>query len=260
MKHRSLLSATAVALLFAVSAHAEVLTIGAEAVPHAEILDQVKARLAKDGVELKVRVFTNGLQENFAVANKEIDANYFQHQPFLDGFNKSKGTALVTVAAIHVEPFGAYSRKYRKLAELPDGAVVGIPNDPSNAARALLLLQKQGLITLKDPGNILATARDVIANPKKLQLKELEAATLPRLLTQLDLALINTNYALQAGLKPTQDALFIEDKRSPYANILVSRADNRQSPALKKLVAALTTPEVRQFIEQKYQGAVVPVF
>lgn len=129
-----------------------------------------------------------------------------------------------------------------------------------HTARALLLLQKNGLIRLKDPGNILATAKDVIANPRKLQIRELEAATLPRLLPQLDLALINTNYALQAGLRPTRDALFIEDKQSPYANILVARQDNRASPALKKLTAALTTPEVKKFIEQKYQGAVVPVF
>lgn len=254
------LPAAVLAALFSLSVHAETLTIGAEAIPHAEILEHVKARLAREGVDLKVKVFSNGLQENFAVAGREIDANYFQHQPFLDGFNKSKGTHLVTVAAIHVEPFGAYSQKYRQLADLPDGAVVGIPNDPSNAARALLLLQRNGLITLRDPGNILATARDVVGNPKKLQLKELEAATLPRLLGQLDLALINTNYALQAGLKPKRDALFIEDSRSPYANILVSREDNKNSPALKKLVAALTTPEVKQFIDQKYQGAVVPVF
>lgn len=259
MKKQTLLLSWLV-LLLANPLKAADLVVGAEAMPHAEILEFVKPALAKEGIKLQVRVFTNGLQENFAVANKEIDANYFQHQPFLDGFNKSKGTQLVSVAPIHVEPFGAYSRKYQQLAQLPQGAVVGIPNDPSNTARALLLLQKNGLIRLKDPGNILATAKDIIANPRKLQIRELEAATLPRLLPQLDLALINTNYALQAGLRPTRDALFIEDKQSPYANILVARQDNRASPALKKLTAALTTPEVKKFIEQKYQGAVVPVF
>jgi D-methionine transport system substrate-binding protein len=260
MKTRLLLLSTLVGLAMSLAANAETLTVGAEAVPHAEILEHIKPALAKEGIELKVKVFTNGQQENFAVAQKELDANYFQHKPFLDGFNKAKGTQLVSVAAIHVEPFGAYSRKIGKLSELRDGAVVAVPNDPSNAARALLLLQKNGLIRLRDPNNILATARDIVANPKKLQIRELEGATLPRVLDQVDLALINTNYALQAKLQPRRDALFIEDSQSPYANILVARQDNRNSPALKKLVAALTSNDVRQFIDSRYQGAVVPVF
>ncbi|WP_199053157.1 MetQ/NlpA family ABC transporter substrate-binding protein [Aquitalea sp. ASV15] len=247
-------------LATSLTAHAEVLTIGAEAVPHAEILEHVKPALAKQGIELKVKVFSNGLQENLAVAGKEIDANYFQHQPFLDSFNKSKGTRLVSVAAIHVEPFGAYSHKVRKVSELPDGATIAIPNDPSNTGRALLLLHKQGLISLKDPANILSSARDISSNPHHFKIKELEAATLPRVLDQVDIALINTNYALQGGLKPKRDALFSEGSQSPYANIIVSREDNRSSPALKKLVAALSTDDVRQFIDQRYQGAVVPVF
>ncbi len=247
-------------LAASLAAQAEVLTIGAEAVPHAEILEHIKPVLARQGVELKIKVFTNGLQENLAVAGKEIDANYFQHQPFLDSFNKAKGTRLVSVAPIHVEPFGAYSHKYRKTAELPEGATIAVPNDPSNTGRALLLLQKQGLIALKDPANILSTTRDISSNPHHYKIKELEAATLPRVLDQVDIALINTNYALQAGLKPKHDALFSEGSQSPYANIIVSREDNRASPALKKLVAALSTDDVRQFIDQRYQGAVVPVF
>jgi len=260
MKTRQLLLATLLGLSASLAAQADTLTVGAEAVPHAEILEHIKPALAREGIDLKVKVFTNGQQENFAVAQKELDANYFQHKPFLDGFNKAKGTSLVSVAAIHVELFGAYSRKVSKISELRDGAVVAVPNDPSNAARALLLLQKNGLIKLRDPSNILSTARDIVANPKKLQIRELEGATLPRVLNQVDLALINTNYALQIGLKPRRDALFIEDSQSPYANILVARPDNRNSPALKKLVAALTSSEVRQYIDQRYQGAVVPVF
>jgi len=260
MKTRQLLLATLLSLGASLAAQADTLTVGAEAVPHAEILEHIRPALAREGIDLKVKVFTNGQQENFAVAQKELDANYFQHKPFLDGFNKAKGTSLVSVAAIHVEPFGAYSRKVSKISELRDGAVVAVPNDPSNAARALLLLQKNGLIKLRDPTNILSTARDIVANPKKLQIRELEGATLPRVLDQVDLALINTNYALQIGLKPRRDALFIEDSQSPYANILVARPDNRNSPALKKLVAALTSSEVRQYIDQRYQGAVVPVF
>lgn len=247
-------------LLAALSAEAQTLTVGAEAIPHAEILEQIRPVLAKEGIDLKVKVFTNGFQENFAVEQGELDANYFQHQPFLDYFNASKGTHLVSVVRVHVEPFGAYSQRIRSVAALKEGAVVAIPNDPSNTARALLLLEREGLIGLNAPSGGLVSVRDVVRNPKKLQIREIEAATLPRLLAQFDLALINTNYALQAGLKPTRDALFIEDARSPYANVVVARADKRSDPALQKLAAALTTPAVKQFIAQKYQGAVLPVF
>ena len=238
----------------------QTVSIGAEAVPHAEILEFIKPQLAREGIELKVRVFTNGHQENQAVAQKDIDANYFQHQPYLDSFNKSNGTRLVAIAAIHVEPFGAYSRKHQRIADLPEGATVAIPGDPSNGARALLLLHRHGLITLKNPDNILATARDIVANPKKLQFRELDGALLPRVLGDVDLALINTNYALQANLKPGRDALLIEGSQSPYANIVVAREDNRNHPALAKVLQALKTPEVKRFIEERFQGAVVPVF
>jgi D-methionine transport system substrate-binding protein len=189
-----------------------------------------------------------------------MDANFFQHQPYLDEFNKGKGTDLVSVAKVHVEPFGAYSDKIKQLAELPDGANVALPNDATNEGRALLLLAKAGLITLKDPTSILATPKDVLQNPKNLKFRELEAATLPRVLTQVDLALINTNYALGAKLDPTKDALVIEGAESPYANILVTTQANKDSDAIKKLVAALNSPEVKTFITEKYKGAVVPAF
>ena len=249
------------AAVAALSAHAdETLTGAASAVPHAEILEFVKPTLAKEGVDLQIKVFNDYVQPNLQVAEKRMDANFFQHQPYLDEFNKGKGTDLVSVAKVHVEPFGAYSDKIKSLAELPDGATVALPNDATNEGRALLLLAKAGLITLKDPSSIIATPKDVLQNPKNLKFRELEAATLPRVLTQVDLTLINTNYALTAKLDPTKDALVIEGAESPYANILVARPDNKDSDAMKKLVAALQSPEVKTFIADKYKGAVVPAF
>jgi D-methionine transport system substrate-binding protein len=229
-------------------------------VPHAEILEFVKPQLAKEGVDLKVKVFTDYIQPNVQVAEKRLDANFFQHQPYLDEFNKAKGTALVSVAGVHIEPLGVYSSKYKKLAELPSGATLVIPNDATNGGRALLLLAKAGVITLKDNSNILSTVKDVAENPKNIKFRELEAATIPRVLTQVDAALINTNYALEAKLNPEKDALAIEGSDSPYVNILVARPDNKDSDDMKKLAAALHSPEVKQFINEKYKGAVVPAF
>jgi D-methionine transport system substrate-binding protein len=257
---KKLLSAIAVVAAFSSAAQAETLNVAATAVPHAEILEFVKPALAKDGVELNVKVFTDYVQPNVQVAEKRLDANFFQHQPYLDEFNKSRGTELTSVAGVHVEPFGAYSSKIKDLKELPQGANVVIPNDATNGGRALLLLQKAGIITLKDASNILATPKDIAENPKAIKVRELEAATLPRVLSQVDLALINTNYALEAKLNPTQDALIIEGSDSPYVNILVARPDNKDSAAMQKLAKALNSPEVKAFILEKYQGAVVPAF
>jgi D-methionine transport system substrate-binding protein len=250
----------AFAAVAAFSAHAETLTVAATPVPHAEILEFVKPALAKEGVDLKVKVFTDYIQPNVQVAEKRLDANFFQHQPYLDEFNKAKGTSLVAVTGVHLEPLGAYSSKLKDLKDLPGGANVVIPNDATNGGRALLLLAKAGVITLKDPTNILSTIKDIAQNPKDLKFRELEAATIPRVLTQVDLALINTNYALEAKLDPSKDALVIEGNDSPYVNILVSRADNKDSDAMKKLAAALHSPEVKQFITEKYKGAVLPAF
>ena len=250
----------AVAAVAAFSAHAGDLSVAASPVPHAEILEFVKPALAKEGVNLKVKVFTDYIQPNVQVAEKRLDANFFQHQPYLDEFNKAKGTHLVSVAAVHLEPLGAYSSKYKKLDELKDGSTVVIPNDATNGGRALLLLDKAGLIKLKDSTNILSTIKDITANPKNLKFRELEAATIPRVLTQVDLALINTNYALEAKLNPEKDALVIEGSDSPYVNILVARPDDKDSADMQKLVAALHTPEVKAFILEKYKGAIVPAF
>ncbi|KJK15512.1 MetQ/NlpA family ABC transporter substrate-binding protein [Pseudomonas sp. B21-032] len=249
-----------VAAVAAFSAQAETLTVAATPVPHAEILEFVKPALAKEGVDLKVKVFTDYIQPNVQVAEKRLDANFFQHQPYLDEFNKAKGTHLVSVAGVHLEPLGAYSSKYKKLDELPSTATVVIPNDATNGGRALLLLDKAGVIKLKDNSNILSTVKDIVENPKNLKFRELEAATIPRVLTQVDLALINTNYALEAKLNPEKDALVIEGSDSPYVNILVARPDNKDSEDMKKLAAALHSPEVKKFIEEKYKGAVKPAF
>ncbi|MFJ5287208.1 MetQ/NlpA family ABC transporter substrate-binding protein [Pseudomonas sp. NPDC088429] len=250
----------AFAAVAAFSAHAETLTVAATPVPHAEILEFVKPALAKEGVDLKVKVFTDYIQPNVQVAEKRLDANFFQHQPYLDEFNKAKGTNLVAVTGVHLEPLGAYSSKLKDLKDLPSGANVVIPNDATNGGRALLLLAKVGVITLKDPTNILSTVKDIATNPKDLKIRELEAATIPRVLTQVDLALINTNYALEAKLDPSKDALVIEGNDSPYVNILVSRPDNKDSDAMQKLAAALHSPEVKKFITEKYKGAVLPAF
>lgn len=235
------------------------LVVGAT-VPHADILKFIAPKLKEEGVELEVKEFTDYVQPNVQVFEKELDANYFQHQPYLDEQNTQNNFDLVSVVGVHVEPFGAYSKKYTSADELPDGAKVAIPNDPSNGGRALLLLQNQGLIKLKDDAGITATQKDIAENPKNLKIIEADAAMLPRQLEEVDLALINTNYALEADLNPTKDALFIEDKESPYTNLLVARPDNKDSEAIQKLAKALTSDEVRTFINDTYEGALVPVF
>jgi len=236
------------------------LTVAATAVPHAEILEVVKPILARQGLKLDVRVFNDYVQPNTQVAEGRIVVNYFETEPYLNEFNRAKGTHLVTIAGVHVEPFGAYSRKWKSLAELPQGATVAIPNEPSNGGRALQLLAKAGLITLLDPKSAVATPKDIVENRKNLKFREIEAATLPRVLDQVDLAMINTNYALDAKLNPTRDALAIEGKDSPYVNFVVGLESAKSDPRVQKLVAALRSPEVKAFIERKYDGAVLPAF
>ncbi len=236
------------------------LIVAATAVPHAEILDVVKPLMEKEGIKLDVRVFNDYVQPNDQLVQKQVDVNYFQTEPYLDAYNRDRKTTLVTVTGVHIEPFGAYSRRIKSLADLPNGADVVIPNDPSNNSRALILLDKAGVIKLKDASNALSTQRDIVENPKQLKFRELDSAMLPRVLDQVDLALINTNYALDAGLNPTKDALAIESSDSPYVNFLVARTDNKDDPRVQKLAKALTSAEVKAFIEQKYKGAVLPAF
>ena len=262
-----MLSAVVVSLAgLGASVHAQaqqVLRVAASPVPHAEILAFVRPQLKAQGVDLEVKVFNDYVQPNLAVNDRQLDANFFQNRPYLESFNKDRKTDIVEVpnSDVHIEPFGAYSQKIKKVSELRDGAVVAIPSDPSNSGRALALLARQGLIKLKDDSNIESTARDIVSNPKKLVIRELESAQLPRVLPDVDLALINTNYALEAKLDPAKDALFIESgQKSPYANFIAARKDNVNAPAIQKLVAALHSAEVRNFIQDKYKGAVIPAF
>ncbi|HJV07372.1 MAG TPA: MetQ/NlpA family ABC transporter substrate-binding protein [Chromobacteriaceae bacterium] len=261
MKHIAKLAAIAALVSSALTLAQPVkLTVAATPIPQAELLEALKPTLAKQGVELDVKVFNDYVQPNLQVEEKHLDANYFQHIPYLEKFNKDRGTHLVSASKpVHIEPFGAYSGKVKKLADLPQGATVAIPNDPTNAGRALLLLDQGGVIKLKNRSNIYPTLKDIAANPKHIKIKELEAATLPRVLNQVDLALINANYALEAKLNPKRDALLVETT-SPYANLLVARPDNKNSDAVKKLATALTSPEAKKFIETHYKGAVVPAF
>jgi D-methionine transport system substrate-binding protein len=239
---------------------AHTVRVGATAVPHAEILEVVKPILAQQGVKLEVKVFNDYVQPNEQLLQGQLDANYFQTKPFLDAFNTARGAHLTTVAGVHIEPMGAYSRRHHAIAALPDGAQVVIPNEASNEGRALLLLQQAGLIKLTNPQNPLSTLKDIAANPKKLQIRELEGASLPRVLDQVDLAVINTNYALDAHLDPRRDALVLESASSPYVNYLVARPDDAQDPDVKALAAALTSPAVKAFIQDHYKGAVLPAF
>jgi len=234
--------------------------VAATAVPHAEILEIVKPILAEQGITLNVRVFSDYVQPNDLVVQGQMDVNYFQTEPYLAAYNRDRNTQLVTLAGIHIEPFAAYSRRHSSLEALPDGAEVVIPNDPSNNSRALILLHHNGLITLKDPANALSTLRDIVDNPKHLEFRELDAAMLPRVLEQVDLALINTNYALDAGLNPRADALAIEDQESPYVNFLVGLADKREDVRVQALIAALTSEQVRAYIRETYHDAVLPAF
>lgn len=236
------------------------IVVGATPNPHAEILNVVKPILAKEGVDLEIKEFTDYVTPNTALADKQIDANFFQHVPYLEDFEKKKNVKLVPLVKVHVEPMGAYSKKIKSKDEIKDGATVAVPNDATNEGRALLLLQKEGLIKLKDSNGLTQTPRDIVDNPKHLKIVELEAPQLPRTLQDVDLAIINTNFALEANLNPLKDAIFMEDKDSPYANVLVVRPDNQNDPAIQKLAKALNSEEVKKFIEDKYKGAIVPAF
>jgi len=241
------------------------ITVAASPTPHAEILNKaVKPLVEKDGYKLVVKEFTDYVQPNTATEEGEVDANYFQHKPYLDNFNKEKGTHLVSVAGIHFEPFGLYPGKTKTLDALVDGATVAVPNDATNEARALLLLQDAGLIELKNPKDINATTKDITSNPKNLKFKELEAAVVPTVIKDVDIAALNGNYAIQAGFDPTKDTLATEKAgglaAKTYQNILVVKEGNENTNKTKELKKALKSSEVRDYITKNYKGAVVPVF
>lgn len=240
------------------------LKVAASPTPHAEILNVAKEILAEQGIDLEVVEFSDYVQPNLVTESGEVDANYFQHTPYLDSFNEENGTHLVSVGAVHYEPFGIYPGKSDDLANIADGATIAVPNDTTNEARALLLLQQEGLIKLADGAGITATAKDIVENPKNLQIKELEAANIPNALKDVDIACINGNYAQAAGLSVEKDALAVEATDSlaaeTYANVLVVKDGNQDSEKIQALAKALKSDAVRDFINKTYEGAVVPVF
>ncbi len=237
--------------------------VGASVTPHAEILDQVKDTLAQEGYQLEVVEYNDYVLPNTALESGELDANYFQHITYLNDFNEENGTHLTDVASIHFEPFGLYAGKSASIEELPDGATIAVPNDTTNEARALLLLEQEGLITLNPDAGLSATVVDIVDNPKNLNIQEVEAAQLARVLPDVNLAAINGNYALEAGLK-VSDAIATESSESDaakaYANVLVVKEGTENEPKIQALIDALESDTVKDFIEQNYDGAVVAVF
>ena len=268
MKKRLFALSLALVLVLALAACAgngdsKIIKVGATPAPHAEILEVAKDLLSKEGYTLEIVEFDDYIMPNTAVEDGELDANYFQHITYMNTFNADNGTHLVSAGAIHYEPFGLYAGKTASLDALADGAQISIPNDATNGGRALLLLQEQGLITLKEGSGLEPTVQDIVDNPKNLEIMELEARLLPTTLQDVDMAVINGNYAIDAGLK-IADALAVESSdgaaAEAYANVVAVKEGNENSEAIQALVKALTSEEVRTFIEETYAGAVMPLF
>lgn len=254
----SLIAAT---VAFAGVAHAQdVIRIGVTAGPHAQIAEVARKVAERDGLKLQIVEFQDYIQPNAALDSGDLQANSYQHLPFLQTQIQSRGYKITAVGDTVTFPMGFYSKKYKSLTELPEGAKVGIQNDPSNSGRALALLQKYGVIKLKPGSGITATPLDVIENPKKLQIVQIEAAQLPRSLDDLSASAINTNYAVQANLVPTRDAIAIEDPKNPYANLLAVRTQDKDRPWVARLVKAFQSPEVKQFVSSNFAGSMVPAF
>lgn len=263
MKRCLVLIAALAATILSVSAvpAATVVTVGASPTPHAEILREAQKLLAPKDVTLKIVEYADYVQPNMALDTKDLDANFFQHKPYLDDFNKEKGTKLSSLGAVHYEPFGIYTARKLTLESLPQGAQIAVPNDATNEGRALLLLQDLGLIRLRPDAGLAATALDIVENPRRLRIREIEAAQLVRSLPDVDAAIINGNYAILGGLK-MRDALKLEAADSlaatTYANIVAVRAGEESRPELQALIDALHSPEVRKFMESTWAGAVIP--
>ena len=236
------------------------LIIGATPTPHAEILEQVKDELKKEGVDLEIKIFDDYVLPNRLLGEKTLDANYFQHVPYMEEFAQKNNMELVAVAKIHVEPLAVYSKSVKDLSELPEGADVLIPNDPTNRGRALILLDKSGIIKLKDNQKLDSTIEDIAENPKKLKVTALNADQIPTRLGEVGAAVINGNFAMKNNLNPLTDSIFIEDKDSPYANVITVLKGNENDERVQKLVKALQSEKIKKFIEEKYQGSVVPAF
>ena len=240
------------------SGNKKTIIVGATPVPHKEILDIVKPLLEKEGYTLTIKEFTDYVLPNTELNEGGLDANFFQHVPYLETTNKEKGTDLTYTVKVHLEPMGLYSNKIKSLSELQDGATISIPNDSTNGARALRLLEKNGVIKLKD--GELVTKLDITENPKNIKIEELDAPMLPQTLKDVDASIINSNFAMENGLNPTTDSIVIESSDSPYANILAVKKGNEEKAYIKALSKALTSPEVKKFIEEKYKGSIIPSF
>lgn len=236
----------------------EKLTVGASAVPHAEILENVREDLKELGYDLEVTIFNDYVLPNKALSEGQLDANFFQHIPYLEEMNTNEDLGLTWTVKVHIEPMGLYSDKITSLEELPDGASIAIPNDATNGSRALKLLASNGLITLKDTE--VASVLDITGNTKNLQFTELDAPALPRTLVDVDAAVINTNYAIEADLNPLEDAIIIESSESPYANVIAVREADKDSDKIKALSDVLNSEKTRTFIEEKYDGSIFPAF
>ncbi|WBL14564.1 MULTISPECIES: MetQ/NlpA family ABC transporter substrate-binding protein [Sutcliffiella] len=234
------------------------LVIGVTAGPHEQVMEKVKEVAAKDGLEIDIKVFTEYVMPNTALAEGELDVNSFQTKPFLDNVVKERNYDLVDIAPTLTFPMGIYSEKFASVDELEEGAKLGLPNDPTNGGRALILFQSAGLITLKDGVGDQATVKDIVDNPKNFEFIELEASQLPRQLDELAGAAINTNFAIEHGYVPTEDSIFIEGSDSPWVNLLVVRGENKEDPVLEKLLKAYHSDEVKQFIEETFSGSVIP--
>lgn len=258
-KALAVLAAGIIGATGAVSAQ-QTLKVGATTVPHAEILAQVKDDLAAKGIKLEIVEFSDYVTPNLALADKQLDANYFQHVPYLQSFAAERKLELESVVGVHVEPFGLYSKKYKSIDALPKKAKISLPNDPTNEGRALILLQSKGLIKLRDGAGLKATPKDIVENKKLFKFVELEAAQLPRTLKDVAASLINGNYALQAGLNPVKDSIALEGGESPYVNVLVARKGESKDPRIAALAEALTSQKIKDFILKTYSGGVVPAF
>lgn len=255
---KKLLSLTLLTLASAASAGT--LRVGATPVPAGELLDFVTPILAKQGVIIQKKEFTDYVTPNVALGEGSLDANLFQHTPYLTAFQQNRPLNIVAVKKIYLPPLGLYSKRVKSVTELGRGATIALPNDPSNEARALVLLERAGLIRLKAGVGVKATVRDIVSNVKGLKFRELEAAQLPRSLQDVDAAIVNANYALDIGLSPTKDALFHESQNSVYANVLATTKDKLGNPDLQKLTAALTSPEAKAWLLKKYGGSIIPAF
>lgn len=236
----------------------KIIKVGATPVPHKEILESIKDDLSEKGYELQIVEFSDYKVLNSALADKEVDANFFQHIPFLNEEVKKRGYDLDYTIKVHLEPLGLYSTKIKDVKDIKDGAKLAVPNDPTNESRALRLLEDNGLIKLNS-GDLI-TVRDITDNPKNLSISEIDAAQLPRTIQDVDAAVINTNFAIQANFNPSKDALLLESKDSPYANVLAVRKSDKDSPSIKALSESLNSDKVKKFLEDKYNGSILPAF